>query len=102
MYHFYLQYPSLCKQLIHGMSNFIIFFSIMLLFFPVSGSKMDQPCHFPPQICIQSHSSVNLCPVFICRLIYAILRLLERSQMDPGFPHCFLVPTVSTCQYVLK
>ena len=32
---------------------------------PVSGGKMGQLGHLPPQICIESHYSVNLCPVFI-------------------------------------
>ena len=42
---------------------------------PASGGKADQPCHLPPQIHIESHSNVNICPVFIWRLIYGILSL---------------------------
>ena len=48
---------------------------------PISGGKMDEPGYLPPQICIESHSSVNLCPVFIWRLIWGILNLLGRSLM---------------------
>ena len=35
------------------------------IFIPVSGGKTDKPGHLPPQIPIESHSSVNLCPIFI-------------------------------------
>ena len=34
------------------------------IFTPVSGWKMDSLGHLPPQIWIESHSNVNLCPVF--------------------------------------
>ena len=33
-------------------------------FVPLSGGKTDRLGHLPPQIRIESHSSVNLCPVF--------------------------------------
>ena len=35
------------------------------IFIPMSGGKIDCPGHLPPQIRIESHSNVNLCPVFI-------------------------------------
>ena len=34
------------------------------IFVPLSGGKTDRPGHLPPQIRIESHSNVNLCPVF--------------------------------------
>ena len=35
------------------------------IFIPMSGGKTDHLHHLPPQIHIESHTSVNLCPVFI-------------------------------------
>ena len=35
------------------------------IFVPLSGAKTDCLGHLPPQIYIESHSIVNLCPVFI-------------------------------------
>ena len=35
------------------------------IFIAVSGGKMDQLGHLPPQIPNESHSNVNLCPVFL-------------------------------------
>ena len=35
------------------------------IFVPLSGGKTDHPGHLPPLIHIESHSNVNLCPVFI-------------------------------------
>ena len=35
------------------------------IFIPMSGGKTDHPGHLPPQAHIESHSYVNLCPVFI-------------------------------------
>ena len=34
------------------------------IFVPLSGAKADRLGHLPAQICIESHSNVNLCPVF--------------------------------------
>ena len=35
------------------------------IFIPMSGGKTDHLGHLPPQIHIESHSNVNLCPVFL-------------------------------------
>ena len=35
------------------------------IFIPLSGGKTDHLGHLPPQIHIESHSHVNLCPVFL-------------------------------------
>ena len=35
------------------------------IFIPISGCKTDQLGHLSPQIHIESHSNVNLCPVFL-------------------------------------
>ena len=44
------------------------------------GDKTDCPGHLPPQVCIESHSSVNLCPVFYLK---AYLRCTESFRMKP-------------------
>ena len=51
------------------------------IFIPMSGGKTDHPGHLPPQVCIESHSNVNLCPVFYLK---AYLRHTEsfRSKSD--------------------
>ena len=38
------------------------------IFLPISGGKMEQSGHLPPQIHIESHSSVNFCPVFYLKV----------------------------------
>ena len=48
-----------------------LFFGIAFIFFPANGAKMDEPDHLPPQIHIESHSNVNLCPVLFEGLIMA-------------------------------
>ena len=47
---------------------------------PLSGGKTDCPGHLPPQIRIESHSNVNLCPVFYLK---AYLRCTESFRMKP-------------------
>ena len=51
------------------------------IFIPLSGGKTDHLHHLPPQICIESHSNVNLCPVFYLK---AYLRCTEsfRKKSD--------------------
>ena len=51
------------------------------IFVPLSGGKTDHPGHLPPQMHIESHSSVNLCPVFYLK---AYLRCTEsfRKKSD--------------------
>ena len=44
------------------------------IFIPLSGGETDHPGHLPPQIHIESHISVNLCPVFYLK---AYLRCTE-------------------------
>ena len=50
------------------------------IFVPLSGGKTDCLGHFPPQIHIESHSNVNLCPVFYLK---AYLRHTESFRMKP-------------------
>ena len=78
-------------------SNF--FFSIMLLFFPVSDSKMDQLVHLLPQIHIPWYSSITSCPVFYLK---AITEAFRKKLDESWFPLYFLVTPGSTCQYVLR
>ena len=50
----------------------------------MSGDKTDHLGHLPPQICIESHSNVNLCPVFYLK---AYLRCTESLRMKPDGSH---------------
>ena len=50
------------------------------IFIPMSGGRTDHPGHLASQICIDSHSSVNLCPVFYLK---AYLRCTEPFRMKP-------------------
>ena len=51
-----------------------------VIFIPMSGGKTDHPGHLPPQVCIESHSNVNLCPVFYLK---AFLRFTELFRIKP-------------------
>ena len=66
--------------------------------FPASGDEMDWPDHLLPQICPDSHSNVNLCLVFIWRLIYSILSLLGRGWFISGVYHLLGATHASMCQ----
>ena len=50
------------------------------IFIPISGGKTDDQGHLPSQICIESHSNVNLCPVFY---LTAYLRHNDSFRMKP-------------------
>ena len=50
------------------------------IFIPLSGGKTDHPGHLPPQICIESHTNVHLCPIFYLK---AYLRYTKPSSMKP-------------------
>ena len=50
----------------------------------MSGGKTDHPGHLPPQIHIESHSNVNLCPVFYLK---AYLRHTESFRTKPDGSH---------------
>ena len=45
---------------------------------------MDQLGHLPPQICTESHSNVNLCPVFYLKVY---LRHMEPFRKKPDGSH---------------
>ena len=55
-----------------------------VIFIPMSGGKTDHLGHLPPQIYIESHFSVNLCPVFCLK---AYLRCTESFRMKPDGSH---------------
>ena len=55
-----------------------------VIFIPLSGGKTDCLGHLPPQIHIESHSSVNLCPVFYLK---AYLRQTQPFRMKPDGSH---------------
>ena len=50
------------------------------IFVPLSGGTTDRPGHLPPQIRIESHSNVNLCPDFYLK---AYLRHTESFRKKP-------------------
>ena len=50
----------------------------------MSGGKTDCLGHLPPLICIESHSNVNLCPVFYLK---AYLRHTESFGTKPDGSH---------------
>ena len=52
---------------------------------PMSSGKTDHLGHFPPQIHIESHSNVNLCPVFYLK---AYLRCTESFRMKTRWISC--------------
>ena len=53
---------------------------MLLIFVPLSGGKTDRPGHPSPQIRIESHSNINLCPVFYLK---AYLRCTESFRKKP-------------------
>ena len=72
------------------------------IFVPLSGGKTDHPGHLPPQIHIESHTNVNLCPVFNLK---AYLRCTKPFRMKPDGSHVtslFWVTIDSTGLSVLK
>ena len=54
------------------------------IFIPMSGGKTDHLGYLPPQIHIESHSSVNLCPVFYLK---AYWRHTESFRTNPDGCH---------------
>ena len=54
------------------------------VFIPFSGGKTDHPGHLPHQICIDSHTSGDLCPVFYLK---AYLRRTEPFSTKPDGLH---------------
>ena len=50
------------------------------IFVPLSGGKTDHLGHLPPQIHIESHSNVNLCPIFYLK---AYLRCTKSFRTKP-------------------
>ena len=54
------------------------------IFVPLAGGKTDHLGHLPPQICIESHSNVHLCPIFYMK---AYFRCTESFRMKPDGSH---------------
>ena len=54
------------------------------IFIPMSGGKTDHVGHLPPQICIESHSIVNLFPFLYLK---AYFRHTESFRMKPNGSH---------------
>ena len=55
------------------------------IFIPMSGGKTDCLGHLPPQVHIESHSNVNVCPIFF--ILKAYLRCTESFRMKPDGSH---------------
>ena len=70
------------------------------IFGPASCSKKVEPDHLPPQICIESHSSVTLFPVFYLKANLWCTKSLERCWMDLMCPLCLLVITGIMCRFI--
>ena len=70
------------------------------IIFPASGGKTDWLGHFQPEIYIESHSDVNLCPVLYLIAYLRHTEVLGWSQMNLWCLLCVLVNIGSTCQYV--
>ena len=45
----------------------------------MSGGKTDWPGHLPPQIHIESHSSVSLCPIFYLKAYFRHTELFRKK-----------------------
>ena len=72
------------------------------IFIPLSGGKTDHPGPLTPQIHTESHTNVNLCPVFYLK---AYLRHTEPFRMKPDgscVTSLFWVTIGSTGWSVLK
>ena len=54
--------------LLHIDNHYLFLQHYAAIFIPVSGGKMDWLAHLPPQVHIESHCNVNLCPVFIVKV----------------------------------
>ena len=66
------------------------------IFIPMSDSKTDQLGLLPPQICTESHSNVNLCPVFYLK---AYLRHTEAFRKKPDELHVISLFLVTNRQH---
>ena len=68
------------------------------IFVPASSGKMDQAGHLPPQIHIdESHSSVNVCPVFYLKAYLYCAEPFRKRSNGSCVPSVFLGKKGSTC-----
>ena len=83
VYHWYLSFLLFLHLTLLCVDNQHFFLQHhAAIFVPLSGGKTDRLGHLPPQIHIESHSNVNLCPVFYLKAYLRLLNHLGRSQMD--------------------
>ena len=61
-----------------------------IIFIPVSGGKPDQPDHCPPQIHVEYHSNVNLCPVLCLKTHLCCFGLSGNSNAGSYVSSLFL------------
>ena len=87
--------------LLHFDNQHLLLQHYAAIFVPASGGKMDQSGYLPLEICVESHSSVNLCPMFYLKPFYTVQSLLG-GQMDLWCLLSFWVTIDSTCWYVTK
>ena len=72
------------------------------IFIPLSGGKTDHPGHLPHQIHIESHSNVNLCPVFYLKAYLRDTELFRKKSDGSCVTSLFWVTIGSTGLSVLK
>ena len=98
MCHLYLQHPPSCKHF--GTASLLALVTVKCcshltllcidnqhlflqhhaaIFIPISGGKTYQPGHLPPQIDIESHSNVNLCPIFYFKAYWRHTELFRKK-----------------------
>ena len=69
------------------------------IFLPASTGKMDQLGNLLPQICMEPHSSVNLCPVFYLKAYLCHSEPFRNKSDGSQVPSLHLETIGSTCQY---
>ena len=72
------------------------------IFIPLSVGKTDRLGHLPPQIHIESHSNVNLCPVFYLKAYLRCTELFRKKSDGSCVTSLFWVTIGSTGLSVLK
>ena len=76
----------------------------MLIFFiPTYGGEIDQLVNLAPKIHIESHSNLNLCPVFYLKAYLFCTEPFGNTQMDPSCKGaiCYWCRMLCLCMWVL-
>ena len=79
------------------------FFSIMQLFlFLILGDKIDQLGHLPPEICFDSHSNVNFCPIFYLKGYLHHTKPFRKTSDGPYVSSPFLGDNMPGCAKMIS